>query len=129
MTAIPTNLKYTDDHEWVETLGKDRARVGITDYAQKQLGDIVFVELPEVGDKLEAGRAFGTVESVKSVSELYAPLSGTVAAVNTDLNDEPESVNSDPYGDGWIIELTPTRADELKGLLSAARYQAVVSGE
>ncbi|MFG2917377.1 glycine cleavage system protein GcvH [Kitasatospora sp. NPDC048298] len=126
MSTIPTNLKYTDDHEWVETVGKDRARVGITDYAQKQLGDIVFVELPKVGDKLEARRAFGTVESVKSVSELYAPLSGTVAAINTDLSDDPESINSDPYGDGWIIELAVTKADELKGLLSATQYQAVI---
>lgn len=126
MSTIPTNLKYTDDHEWVETVGKDRARVGITDYAQKQLGDIVFVELPKVGDKLEAGRAFGTVESVKSVSELYAPLSGTVAAINTDLADDPESLNGDPYGDGWIIELTVAKAEELKGLLSAAGYKAAV---
>ncbi|MGW3076770.1 MULTISPECIES: glycine cleavage system protein GcvH [unclassified Kitasatospora] len=127
MSTIPTNLKYTSDHEWVETVGKDRARVGITDYAQKQLGDLVFVELPSVGDKLEAGQVFGTVESVKSVSELYAPLSGTVAAINTELSDEPEVLNGDAYGDGWIIELTVTKADELKDLLSAAQYKALVT--
>ncbi|MFJ9775375.1 glycine cleavage system protein GcvH [Kitasatospora sp. NPDC101157] len=126
--AIPTDLKYTRDHEWVLLQGKT-ARVGITDYAQRQLGDIVFVELPKEKDKLELGRPFGSVESVKSVSELYAPLSGTVAKVNEGLNDEPEDVNGDPYGDGWMIELTLTGTDESKQLLTAAEYEAYLKEE
>ncbi|MEU3569543.1 glycine cleavage system protein GcvH [Kitasatospora sp. NPDC036755] len=129
MANIPKNLTYTREHEWVETVGKDRVRVGITDYAQKQLGDIVFVELPEVGRKVEAGWEFGTVESVKSVSVLYSPVSGVIAAVNTDLGDDPETLNSDPYGDGWIIEITPSKAAELKELLTAAQYETEVGGE
>ncbi|MEU4585816.1 glycine cleavage system protein GcvH [Kitasatospora aureofaciens] len=119
---IPADLKYTRDHEWVLLQGKT-ARVGITNYAQRQLGDIVFVELPKEKDKFDRGQPFGTVESVKSVSELYAPLSGTVAAVNQDLNEAPEDINGDPYGDGWMIELTLTSADELKDLLTAAEYE------
>ncbi|MEV7776341.1 glycine cleavage system protein GcvH [Kitasatospora sp. NPDC086791] len=127
MSAIPTNLTYTRDHEWVETTGKDRARIGITDYAQKQLGDIVFVERPSVGATFEMGKAFGTVESVKSVSELYVPVSGTVTAVNEELDSEAELVNSDPYGDGWIIELTLTRPAELNELLTAAQYKGYLA--
>ncbi|MFI2607170.1 glycine cleavage system protein GcvH [Kitasatospora sp. NPDC018619] len=129
MSAIPTHLRYTRDHEWVEAVGKDRVRVGLTDYAQQQLGDIVLVELPEAGSKLEAGQEFGNVESVKSVSMLYAPLSGSVAATNTDLDSEPEAINSDPYGDGWIIEITPSTADEPKQLLTAAEYEALLRAE
>ncbi|MGW2373654.1 MULTISPECIES: glycine cleavage system protein GcvH [Kitasatospora] len=125
MSAVPTDLKYTRDHEWVLVQGKT-ARVGITDYAQKQLGDIVFVELPKENDEFDLGRAFGSVESVKSVSELYAPLSGTVTKVNQDLNDAPEDVNSDPYGDGWMIELTLTNAGELKELLTPAQYEEYI---
>ncbi|MFD8701685.1 glycine cleavage system protein GcvH [Kitasatospora sp. NPDC059648] len=128
MSAVPADLKYTRDHEWVRVEGKT-ARVGITDYAQKQLGDIVFVELPKEKDKFELGRPFGSVESVKSVSELYAPLSGTVAKVNEDLNEAPEDVNSDPYGDGWMIELTLSGTDELRGLLTAAEYEAYLKEE
>ncbi|MFH8381010.1 glycine cleavage system protein GcvH [Kitasatospora sp. NPDC018058] len=123
MADVPANLKYTKDHEWVLVEGKT-ARVGITDYAQKQLGDIVFVELPKVGAKREAEQAFGSVESVKSVSELYAPVSGTVAQVNEELISDAELVNTDPYGDGWMIELTITKAGELDGLLTAAEYEA-----
>ncbi|HJD84505.1 glycine cleavage system protein GcvH [Kitasatospora aureofaciens] len=125
---IPADLKYTRDHEWVLLQGKT-ARVGITNYAQRQLGDIVFVELPKEKDKFDRGQPFGTVESVKSVSELYAPLSGTVAAVNQDLNEAPEDINGDPYGDGWMIELTLTSADELKDLLTAAEYEAYLKEE
>ncbi|MFI9160599.1 glycine cleavage system protein GcvH [Kitasatospora aureofaciens] len=129
MTAdVPADLKYTRDHEWVLLQGKT-ARVGITNYAQRQLGDIVFVELPKEKDKYDRGQPFGTVESVKSVSELYAPLSGTVAAVNQDLNEAPEDINGDPYGDGWMIELTLTSADELKDLLTAAEYEAYLKEE
>ncbi|MFI9322242.1 glycine cleavage system protein GcvH [Kitasatospora aureofaciens] len=125
---VPADLKYTRDHEWVLLQGKT-ARVGITNYAQRQLGDIVFVELPKEKDKYDRGQPFGTVESVKSVSELYAPLSGTVAAVNQDLNEAPEDINGDPYGDGWMIELTLTSADELKDLLTAAEYEAYLKEE
>lgn len=125
---IPADLKYTRDHEWVLLQGKT-ARVGITNYAQRQLGDIVFVELPKEKDKFDRGQPFGTVESVKSVSELYAPLSGTVAAVNQDLNEAPEDINGDPYGDGWMIELTLTSADELKDLLTAAEYEGHLKEE
>ncbi|MFD4654654.1 glycine cleavage system protein GcvH [Kitasatospora sp. NPDC058444] len=122
MSDIPTNLKYTRDHEWVETLGKDRVRVGITDYAQKQLGDIVFVELPKAGSTITAEEPFGTVESVKSVSDLFAPVSGTVAAVNEELDGSPEEVNANPYHDGWMVEVTLTKPAELKDLLTAAQY-------
>ncbi|WP_316523423.1 glycine cleavage system protein GcvH [Kitasatospora brasiliensis] len=127
MANIPSHLKYTQEHEWVETVGKDRVRVGITDYAQRQLGDIVFIEMPKVGDAFEIGQPFGTVESVKSVSDLYAPLSGKIAAVNDTLVDDPEWVNSDPYGDGWIIEIEPSKAAELKELLTAAAYETTLS--
>ncbi|MBO1414607.1 glycine cleavage system protein GcvH [Streptomyces sp. FH025] len=129
MSTIPENLKYTRDHEWVETTGKDKARVGITDYAQKQLGDIVFVDIPTAGKKLEQNATFGTVESVKSVSDLFLPLTGTVATVNEELDGEPELVNTDAYGDGWIIELTFTKPEELKELLTAAEYKAYLDEE
>ncbi|MEV7935214.1 glycine cleavage system protein GcvH [Kitasatospora sp. NPDC088264] len=127
MANVPKDLKYTKDHEWVRTTGKDKAQVGITDFAQKQLGDIVFVDIPTGGKQLESDEAFGTVESVKSVSELFMPLTGTVTAVNESLSDEPDLINTDPYGDGWIVELTATRPDELKQLLTAAQYEAFIS--
>ncbi|MFJ3214494.1 glycine cleavage system protein GcvH [Kitasatospora sp. NPDC086801] len=129
MANVPADLKYTKDHEWVRTTGKDKAQVGITEFAQKQLGDIVFVELPPVGRRVDSEEPFGTVESVKSVSELFMPLAGTITAVNEGLNDEPELVNTDPYGAGWMIELTLTRPDELKQLLTAAQYEAFISAE
>ncbi|MFC4561068.1 glycine cleavage system protein GcvH [Nocardiopsis mangrovi] len=106
MSDVPEDLAYTSDHEWVRDLGGGRVRVGITDFAQRQLGDIVFVDTPDTGDAFEAGEPFGTVESVKAVSELYAPLAGTVDAVNEAMADSPENVNDDPYGDGWFIELS-----------------------
>lgn len=127
MSAIPTNFKYTKEHEWVQTLGPDRIRVGITDYAQKQLGDIVFVDLPKVGSPITAEDPFGTVESVKSVSELYAPVSGTIAAVNEELSSEAELVNSDPHDEGWMVEITLTKPAELKNLLTAAQYEALLA--
>ncbi|MFG3054428.1 glycine cleavage system protein GcvH [Kitasatospora sp. NPDC048239] len=129
MSNVPQDRVYTKDHEWVESTGKDRVRAGITDYAQKQLGDIVFVELPTVGDKFEAGEAIGSVESVKSVSEVYLPVSGSVAAVNENLNDSPEDVNTDPYGDGWMFEITLSNAAELKDLLTPAQYEEYIKGE
>ncbi|MFF3007730.1 glycine cleavage system protein GcvH [Kitasatospora sp. NPDC057940] len=127
MANIPKDLKYTKDHEWVRTTGKDKARVGITDFAQKQLGDIVFADVPTLGKTIESGDVFGTVESVKSVSDIFMPLTGTVTTVNENLNDEPELINTDPYDDGWIVELTVTKPEELKQLLTAAQYEAFLS--
>ncbi|MER8186045.1 glycine cleavage system protein GcvH [Kitasatospora sp. NPDC094015] len=126
MANIPTDLKYTREHEWVRTLDGGRMAIGITDHAQRQLGDIVFVELPKVKDRREAGEPFGTVESVKSVTEVYLPVSGTVSAVNEELNDSPEVINDDAYGDGWMIEITPDKGAGQNGLLTAAQYEAYV---
>ena len=120
----PADLKYTKDHEWVRTDGSD-AVVGITDYAQAQLGDVVFVELPAVGRAIKQGEVFGTIESVKAVSELYAPVSGEVVAVNDALSTSPESVNKDPHG-AWIIKVKPSNAGELGSLLDATAYGALV---
>jgi len=120
----PSNLKYTKDHEWIKIDGSEAA-VGITDYAQRQLGDIVFVELPPVGRQVKQGEAFGTVESVKAVSELFAPVTGEVTAVNADLATHPESVNSTPH-DAWMIRLRPSHAAEVAGLLDADAYAALV---
>ncbi|MGE2729062.1 glycine cleavage system protein GcvH [Mycolicibacterium vaccae] len=105
MTEIPADLSYTTEHEWVARIGDDRVRVGITDYAQAALGDVVFVQLPDVDAEITAGESFGEVESTKSVSDLYAPVSAKVVAVNGDLEANPELVNSDPYGAGWLVEL------------------------
>lgn len=118
----PDDLKYTPEHEWVRVQG-DRARVGITAYAQDALGDIVFVQLPDVGDSLDAGQAFGEVESTKSVSDVYAPFAGEVAARNEALEATPELVNSDPYGEGWLIEISVSDPSALGDLLDAAAYQ------
>ena len=125
--AYPENLKYTKEHEWVKAEGST-ASVGITDYAQNSLGDIVFVELPKVGDMLEAGKVFGSVESVKAVSDLYAPVSGTVTAVNEALNDAPEKVNVDA-NNTWMLKVDLLNASELDGLLSAADYEKFTSEE
>ena len=122
---LPEDLKYTAEHEWVRR-GDGVLRVGITDYAQDQLGDIVYVSLPEVGAAVAAGDAVGELESTKSVSDVYAPLSGTVSAVNDALDGQPELVNSDPYGDGWLFELESTDEGALEGLLDATGYQAAV---
>ncbi|AUY51221.1 glycine cleavage system protein GcvH [Streptomyces sp. CB01881] len=121
MANTPTDRRYTKDHEWVLPRG-GKVLVGISDHAQKQLGDIVFVELPKKGDKIDANKPFGSVESVKSVSEVYAPLAGTVSAVNETLDDSPEQVNDDPYGDGWMVEFTPSDPAALDALLSADEY-------
>jgi glycine cleavage system H protein len=124
---IPENLRYSEEHEWVRMEG-GRARIGITDYAQDALGDIVFIDLPEVGREVEAGGQLGEVESTKSVSELYAPLSGTVAAVNGALADAPETINQDPYGEGWICELELAAGADPGGLLNAAAYAELTAG-
>jgi glycine cleavage system H protein len=122
--AYPTDRKYTKDHEWID-LSADRGRVGVTDYAQQQLGDVVYVELPEVGATVKQGEAFGTVESVKAVSELYAPVSGEVVEVNTSLKDKPEQLNADPHG-SWLIVVKLSAPAESNGLLDAAQYTALV---
>jgi glycine cleavage system H protein len=116
----PAGFKYTKDHEWVELSG-DRARIGITEYAQQQLGDVVYIELPDVGAKLKQGQSFGTIESVKAVSELYAPLSGEVVDVNTSLKDKPEAVNKDPHG-SWMIVVKVASPAEAGALLDPAQY-------
>lgn len=124
----PQDLKYTKEHEWVR-VGADRVRVGITSYAQDALGDIVFVSLPEVGAELTAGQPLGEVESTKSVSDVYAPVAGSVVARNEALFATPELVNSDPFGDGWLIELSPAGEDVVAGLLDAAAYTALVEAD
>ena len=122
MSDIPPDLHYTAEHEWVRRNGDDTARIGITDFAQSALGDVVFVQLPDVGTELTAGESFGEVESTKSVSDLYAPVSGKVSAVNTDLDGSPQLVNSDPYGDGWLFELEIGSESDLDDLLDADTY-------
>ena len=116
----PADLKYSKDHEWVRFSGP-QAHIGITDYAQKQLGDVVYLELPEVGRTLKKGEVFGTIESVKAVSELYAPVSGEVTEINTALAERPEAINTDPHG-SWMIAMTPTDPEEEKDLLDASQY-------
>ena len=125
---FPANLRYTKEHEWARQEG-NRVVVGITDYAQKELGDVVFVELPEVGTTIATMDTFGVVESVKAVSDLYAPVSGTVVEANTILEDQPELVNASPYGQGWMIAIEATHIEELQQLLTAAEYQAYVAQE
>lgn len=124
---VPEQLRYSRDHEWVSLSG-NRARVGITDYAQDALGDVVYVQLPEVGAAVSAGDSFGEVESTKSVSDVYAPVSGTVIAVNAALADSPDLLNSDPYGAGWICEIEVSGDAEVQALLDAAAYQALIDG-
>jgi glycine cleavage system H protein len=123
--TYPDGRKYTKDHEWIEVAG-DRGRVGITDFAQQQLGDVVYLELPEVGAKLKAGQSFGTIESVKAVSELYAPVAGEVVEVNAALKDKPETVNANPHT-SWMIVVRLNDPAEVAGLLDAAQYTQLVS--
>lgn len=123
---FPDDLRYSKEHEWVLVEG-NVATIGITDYAQEQLGDIVFVELPAVGDKLSKEDTFGVVESVKSVNDIYAPISGKVLEVNDDLPDNPEIVNDDPYGDGWMIKVEVADAEELDDLMTADEYRDYVA--
>ena len=119
---VPQELKYTRDHEWVRIEG-EQVTMGITDYAQHELGDVVFVDLPAVGEKIESGAPLASVESVKAVSDVYAPLSGEIMAVNDDLEHSPEFINQDPYGKGWIAVIEPTSPGQLTGLLSAKDYE------
>ncbi len=126
MAAVPDDLKYTAEHEWVRSSeGSATVRVGITDYAQESLGDVVYVSLPEVGAQVTAGAAFGEVESTKSVSDLYAPVTGTVVARNDALDGQPELINADPYGQGWIVDIEPAEGTDLGSLLDAAAYGAI----
>ena len=125
---VPQHLKYSEDHEWAKAEG-NRVTIGITDFAQNELGDIVFVELPEIGDTVEAGEPFGSVESVKTVSELYAPVSGKVVGINVALTDNPEKVNEDPYGEGWMIVIEISDASALDSLWSADKYKETYGEE
>jgi glycine cleavage system H protein len=126
--AYPKQYRYTKEHEWVDVKG-DLATIGITDYAQHELGDVVFVELPKPGTKLETGKPFGTVESVKAVSEIYAPASGEVLEANAELQNKPELLNTDPHGAAWLIKARLTNASELNGLMDAAGYEAYIAAK
>lgn len=125
---IPEDLKYSKEHEWAR-LEEDIATVGITDYAQGELGDIVFVELPQVGTKVEYMKPFGTIEAVKAISDLYSPLTGEVVEVNGNLEGDSSIINGDPYGEGWIIKIRYSDSEELKNLLSAAEYGALIENK
>ena len=126
MANVPADLKYTPEHEWAKKEG-ERIRVGITEFAQNQLGDVVFVELPKVGARVSRRQSFGVVESVKAVSDLFAPVSGDVAEVNAALGHAPETVNQDPYGQGWMIVIEPSNAAEWDQLLTAAQYEELIA--
>jgi glycine cleavage system H protein len=128
MANTPEDLTYTKDHEWVRVKGEE-ATVGITDHAQQQLGDVVYVELPKVGDKFETSEPFGSVESVKAVSEIYMPLSGAVVEINDALNDSPELVNEDPYGDGWMIRIKIENLSQVDALLTSIEYEDYIKEE
>ena len=125
---FPDDLKYTREHEWARIKGK-KATVGITDYAQRELGDVVYVELPEEGDEVVQDEQFGVVESVKTVSELFSPLPGEVVAINEGLEDRPELVNEDPYGEGWMVQLAMSEPEEIDNLLTAEEYEEYVEEE
>ena len=128
MANVPEDLHYSKDHEWVRVDG-DQAIIGITDYAQNSLGDVVYVELPKAEDEFAASESFGSVESVKAVSEVFTPIAGTVVTINESLADEPESVNSDPYGQGWMIRLKMANPGEVDSLLTAAEYEDFTKAE
>jgi len=127
MGQVPVDLRYTREHEWAKLEG-ERARIGITAFAQEQLGDVVFVELPKVGSQVSATKTFGVVESVKAVSDLFAPVSGEVVEANAELLKRPEAVNSDPYGQGWMIIVKLADPREIDGLLSASDYEQLIAG-
>ena len=123
--SIPKKLLYTEEHEWADFSG-DEVVIGITDYAQGQLGDVVFLEFPEVGEEITSGDPFGEIEAVKTVSELFAPISGKVTAVNDSLDESPERVNSDPYGDGWLVKISPSNMEEKDELMSFLAYEEFI---
>jgi glycine cleavage system H protein len=122
---IPSNLKYTSDHEWV-SMEDGVATIGITDFAQSELGDIVFVEFPEVGDSFEIGKTFGTIEAVKTVADLFMPVSGEIVAINEELDVDPAKVNSNPYGDGWLVKIKLSNQDEGEELMSFTSYKEMI---
>mgnify|MGYP001219610180 CR=1 FL=1 len=124
--STPKNLFYTKDHEWAE-IKDEEIIIGITDYAQSQLGDVIFIEFPEIGDRFETGDVFGEIEAVKTVSELYLPLSGTIIEINKDLENAPDNVNSDPYGKGWLIKIAPDDLVDRGNLLSSEEYQEIIN--
>jgi len=124
--AYPNEFRYTKEHEWISAKD-DMATIGITDYAQHELGDVVFAELPAAGSKVTAGKTFGTVESVKAVSEIYAPVSGEVVAANPELHNKPETINSDPHGAGWLIKVKLTNPIEVNSLMDAAAYEGYIA--
>ena len=126
--AYPKQYRYTKEHEWIDVKG-NLATIGITDYAQHELGDVVFVELPKPGTKIEAGKSFGTVESVKAVSEIYAPVGGEVIEANTELQNTPEKINTDPHGAAWLIKVRLMDAANLSGLMDAAAYEAYIASK
>jgi glycine cleavage system H protein len=126
MANVPKDLKYTKDHEWARSTG-GTIIIGVTDHAQSSLGDVVYVELPKVGATMSAGKAFGVIESTKAVSELYAPITGRVVKVNDALSDSPQTVNTAPYGEGWIVEVEPSDASQLDGLMDASAYEALLA--
>lgn len=128
MSNIPENLRYSKDHEWVSVEG-DVATIGITDYAQSSLGDVVYVDFPRAGDKFATHEAFGSVESVKAVSEIFTPVGGEVVEVNDGLNDAPESVNNDPYGEGWMVKVKMDNPGEADALMSSAEYEEYLSSQ
>jgi len=128
MANVPEDLHYSKDHEWVRADG-NVATIGITDYAQNSLGDVVYVEVPKVGDEFATNESFGSVESVKAVSEVFTPVAGEVTEINEELNDTPEKVNSDPYGDGWMIKIRMTNPGEVDSLLTAAEYEDFTKAE
>ena len=123
---FPQHLRYTKDHEWIQLVDGNTAVIGITDFAQRELGDIVYVDVNTVGQTLNAEEVFGTVEAVKTVSDLYLPVTGTIAEVNTNLNNQPELVNNDPYGEGWMVKVTVRNPADVDALMDAAAYEALV---
>jgi glycine cleavage system H protein len=127
MSLVPENLRYTKEHEWIAELSSTKFRIGITDYAQSALGDIVYIQLPKIGSDVKANSVCGEVESTKSVSEIYAPISGKVVAVNSNLDSKPEIINSDPYGEGWIVEIEISSIKLEETLLSALDYQKLTA--
>jgi glycine cleavage system H protein len=129
MSEIPANLKYTSEHEWVDLLPNGNVRVGITDFAQHALGDIVYLLTPKIGESVRAGAVCGEVESTKSVSEIYAPVNGTIAAINDEAVAQPECINSAPYGDGWLFEVSGVSPSEVEALLDSAGYHALTNEE
>ena len=123
---LPNHLLYTKEHEWIE-FKDDLAIVGITDYAQSQLGDVIFVEFPEIGANLDIGSSFGEIEAVKTVSDLFAPISGNVISINDEIEDTPDLVNTDPYGEGWLIKISPTKNEQKEKLMDADEYKKLIS--